>query len=317
MLRVTPRTAGALALFAMLGLSACTAIGPAYGGYPTYPASTGYPDGGYDRPGDYRSTVEWRTLDRDAARYAREVDRAVGLRGRQSREVEQLVRDRARRLLQQTPPRTHRAVYPFPRNERNATARRWWDDTDRAIERTLNSRQRDLYRRFTRGGYGSGGYNGGHHNDGYYNDGRSNDGRYDDRDDRNDYPGIRYDDRDDGRDGDGDRGRIGTGNGRDGGRSVREEAVPREGRRPAPRPDARTPPRNDTRGTDRDGDRGPADRGTAPRDARRPGGNDRGTDARRTPDESRTDSDDEAAEDRDGDRTVRPPARPRPARRNG
>ncbi|MDX1420122.1 MAG: hypothetical protein R3181_09155 [Rubricoccaceae bacterium] len=142
-----------LALLALaFGLSACSTLGYP-GGYP-YPGDR-YPDGRhgpvYDRHGDVYRTPEYRSVGRDADRYTDLLDRELGLNGGQENTIERILERRAEDLLRRTPPRDHRYVYPFPRGTRlSATARRWWDDADREINRYLDYRQRDEYRYIAR-----------------------------------------------------------------------------------------------------------------------------------------------------------------------
>jgi hypothetical protein len=140
-----------LLAFLAVGLSACTTLGLP-GSYPGgYPEGGRYPDPGYGRYEDYRNTPEYRSAGRDADRYADLLDRELGLDGRQERDVEILLEQRVEGLLRNTHPRDHRYVYPFPRDQRlSATARRWWDDTDRTLNRYLDARQRDEYRYIAR-----------------------------------------------------------------------------------------------------------------------------------------------------------------------
>ena len=88
-----------------------------------------------------------------------------------------MLKNRAYDLLDRTPRSEHYRVYPFPRNYGQRThriTRRWWHQTDRAIESLLSRRQIREYRALT-------------HRD-YYDD------RYDHRRDRRH---DRYDDDDD------------------------------------------------------------------------------------------------------------------------
>ncbi|HLT48536.1 MAG TPA: hypothetical protein VK002_14985 [Rubricoccaceae bacterium] len=168
-----------LALLALLavGLSACTTFG-----YPGYPGG-GYPGDRYPGPGrpypggDYRQTPEYRSIGREADRYTDLLDRELGLNGTQERSIEALLERRAEGLLRNTHPRDHRYVYPFPRDQRlSAAARRWWDDTDREINRYLDRRQRDEYRYIARDLERYGRYDGRRYGrDRYYD----RDGRYD------------------------------------------------------------------------------------------------------------------------------------------
>jgi hypothetical protein len=99
-----------------------------------------------------RSAALYRRADSDAQRYVREVDRAVRLSRHQQRELRVLLHERTHHLLDRTRPVDHALVYPFPRRagERERTVRRFWQDTDRAIERTLSSSPRRAYRDWVR-----------------------------------------------------------------------------------------------------------------------------------------------------------------------
>jgi hypothetical protein len=180
------RTPLALLGLLALGLSACTTLGLPDYGYPggRYPDNRRYPypDGGHDPYGDYRRSPEYQSVDRDADRYTDFLDRELGLDGSQERSVEAVLEHRAEDLLRRTHPRDHRYVYPFPRDQRlSGTARRWWDDVDREIERYLDRRQRDEYRYIASDLERYGRYDDRYdrqHRGGYYD----RDGRYDDYD---------------------------------------------------------------------------------------------------------------------------------------
>jgi hypothetical protein len=90
----------------------------------------------------------YHRADQDAARYARDVSRYVRLSPHQQRQVRAILADRAHHLLDRTHPHDHQYVYPFPRQvgERDRTVQRWWRDSDRAIERVMDSHQRRAYR---------------------------------------------------------------------------------------------------------------------------------------------------------------------------
>lgn len=113
----------------------------------------------------YRDVERWdpRTSDsrtdrydtdvrRDVDRYLRDVDRAVRLDRRQEQEIGRILEDRAYDFTRRG--RYDRDRYvdsPFPRGRTSSReVERWWDDTDRAIERRLQRRQRDDYREFVR-----------------------------------------------------------------------------------------------------------------------------------------------------------------------
>ncbi len=98
----------------------------------------------------YTNTSEYRSIRRDADRYADFLDHELHLSRRQERNIERLLRDRTRELLRHTQPRDHHYVYPFPRNNRAQSVRQWWNRTDSYIERTLNPHQRHEYRHLAR-----------------------------------------------------------------------------------------------------------------------------------------------------------------------
>lgn len=80
-------------------------------------------------------------LQRDVQDYVREMDRDVRLDSRQRGQIENLLTSRAARISSRD--------YPFPRERATSrTAEDWWVETDRQIERQLDSRQRDAYRDF-------------------------------------------------------------------------------------------------------------------------------------------------------------------------
>ena len=145
-------------------------------------------DGPYSRPGDARSTPEYRRAGADAARYADDAARAARLDSRQRAAVRQVVERRTYDLLRRTSAYDHDAVYPFPRHDRDnrSNVRRWWSDTDRAVERTMTARQRDDYRRWVSGAGGSYGRYDDRYDDRYERDRRYDD-RYDDRYERERY----------------------------------------------------------------------------------------------------------------------------------
>ena len=103
-----------------------------------------------DRYGDRSSTS--RDVRRGAERYVDRVDRAVRLDRRQERRVYDLLEDRAVRYASRGRyDRDRSGASPFPRRARQSRdADRFWRDADRRIERVLDRRQRDRYRRFTR-----------------------------------------------------------------------------------------------------------------------------------------------------------------------
>lgn len=199
MLQLPVPRASALALVAVLGLSACsTADQSSHHRRSPWPDNGGRPRSGY--PGDARSTAEYRRVPADADRYAERLDERLDLSVTQERSVERVLRERAHDLLRRTPPRDHDHVYPFPRSERNPSVRRWWDGTDLAVSRVLTPRQREEHRDFL---HGRDRYDWNDQNDERYEGRRYNDrgnGRGHERHDRDD-------DRDDKRaeDRDGDR----------------------------------------------------------------------------------------------------------------
>lgn len=99
-----------------------------------------------------RSVRVVRRVENDAARYARDVRRVAGLTPRQERAVRDVLTDRTLLLLERTDPRDHPFVYPFPRRgaERDRVVARWWRDSDRAVERLLDRRQRRAYQEYVR-----------------------------------------------------------------------------------------------------------------------------------------------------------------------
>ena len=184
-------------LFALLSGCADYGLGN-YGNSTRYP-DTRYPDNGRydDRTNDYSRTPEYRRISSDAADYARRVDNQLRIGDGQERRIRDLLVDRTARLLQQTRPRDHSSVYPFPRRFSNSRAeRRFWDQADRDIERVLGRNDADAYRYYVRDG-------------GRYD--RRSDTRYDNGNGRqnNNGRGNGRSDRDDrGRD-DGERGQVG------------------------------------------------------------------------------------------------------------
>ncbi len=110
-------------------------------------------------PVRYTGTAEYHRINGDADRYADLLDRELHLSGRQEHDIERMLVDRTRYLLRETRPSDHRHVYPFPRHERTRTTERWWNSTDRDIERMLSPRQRQDYRNLVRRLENRGGYN--------------------------------------------------------------------------------------------------------------------------------------------------------------
>lgn len=102
------------------------------------------------RTADSRSDRYGTDVRRDVDDYLRDVDRAVRLDRRQEQEIGRVLEDRAYDFERRSG-RDRYAESPFPRG-RSASrdVERWWDDTDRAIERRLERRQRDAYRDFVR-----------------------------------------------------------------------------------------------------------------------------------------------------------------------
>lgn len=196
---MTTRRLSPLAGLALLavGLSACTTLGFPYpddGRYPDgrYPDNRRYPGPVYDRDGDYQQTTEYRSIGRDADAYTDLLDHELGLDGSQESLVERVLERRAEDLLRRTHPRDHRYVYPFPRDPRRSdTARRWWEDADREIERYLDSRQRDEYRYIARDLERYGRYDDRRYDDRDYDD-RDYDRDYDDRDGNRSQRGPSY-----------------------------------------------------------------------------------------------------------------------------
>lgn len=141
-LRWTSLVFSAVFAFALTGCAA--ALGA---GYHSGTHHESYESGHYDH---YNDTPEYRRIRRDANRYADLLDRELRLTGSQERNIERLLRDRARHLLRSTRPSRHYRVYPFPRNVRSRVVREWWNRTDQSIMRMLSHRQRAEYRRLTR-----------------------------------------------------------------------------------------------------------------------------------------------------------------------
>lgn len=171
------------ALAIVLGVAAlapalvgCAATDPLWGrSLPVpYPGDNRRPD--YDDRYGYAARV-----DRDADAYVDDLDRQLGLSGMQEMAARRIVRDRARDLLRRTSAYEHHRIYPFPRgaNWDASEVRRFWEDTDRQIERVLNARQRDEYRRRYADRYDDGYYrNGDYRRDRRRDDGyRRSDGR--------------------------------------------------------------------------------------------------------------------------------------------
>jgi len=102
------------------------------------------------RTSDSRTDRYDRDVRRDVDRYLRDVDRAVRLDRRQEQEIGRILEDRAYDFTRRYD-RDRYVESPFPRDRVSSReAERWWDDTDRAIERRLERRQRDAYREFVR-----------------------------------------------------------------------------------------------------------------------------------------------------------------------
>jgi hypothetical protein len=81
-----------------------------------------------------------RRLERDANRYANQLDRQLRLSNQQERRIERLLVNRGYDLVVRNGSR----AYPFPRADRGRLGR-WWYGTDEAIARHLNHRQRAAY----------------------------------------------------------------------------------------------------------------------------------------------------------------------------
>lgn len=97
-----------------------------------------------------------RYIDEDVDRYVDLLDYELALTHRQERRIERMLESRIRHLLEHTPARDHRRVYPFPRDRRGGdrgTLRRWWRDADRHVARLLTRRQAEEYRYLARRGY--------------------------------------------------------------------------------------------------------------------------------------------------------------------
>ena len=88
----------------------------------------------------------------DVDDYVDFLGRRLHLSRRQEVRIRRDLERRTHHLLERTHPRDRRYVYPFPRrfeHERNRAVARWWDHTDRRIERLLTHRQRAEYRYLT------------------------------------------------------------------------------------------------------------------------------------------------------------------------
>lgn len=158
-------TLPALLGLTVLSLSACTTLydtGVYRGDRPG--ARTNRPV--YDRPGqdhrrdearrnEARRSQEYNRLRRDARQYTNLLDRELRLNGRQERAIERLLIERAENTLYRSDRRDNRRyqqqAYPFPRDTRlSSSAQRWWNGTDRRIERVLDRNQRREYRYIAR-----------------------------------------------------------------------------------------------------------------------------------------------------------------------
>lgn len=128
--------------FVAVSLSGCVGLDDLYRDVERWDPRSRYPDSRTDR---YDSDVR-----RDVDRYLRDVDRAVRLDRRQEQDIGRLLEDRAYDFTRRG--RSDRYYEtPFPRGrDASREVQRWWNDTDRAIERRLDRRQRDDYRRFVR-----------------------------------------------------------------------------------------------------------------------------------------------------------------------
>ncbi|MGB3542134.1 hypothetical protein [Rubrivirga sp.] len=115
-------------------LVGCVGLEELYRQADRFPTDRRYDERGYDNRG--------------VDRYVREVDRAVRLDRRQEERVRDVLYDRSYRFEDRY--RRSRVESPFPRRARaSREVDRFWNDTDRAIERQLRGRQRREYRRFT------------------------------------------------------------------------------------------------------------------------------------------------------------------------
>lgn len=104
--------------------------------------------------GPHRSRNYDRVHD-DARRHVRYLDRELRLDRRQAERIHRILVDRTYRLLDQTRPRDHRYVYPFPRRfdrDQPSVTRRWWARTDRSVASVLSRRQKEWYREMVRDG---------------------------------------------------------------------------------------------------------------------------------------------------------------------
>ena len=133
-----------LLAIAAVSLPGCVGLDDLYRDVERWDPRSRYPDSRTDR---YDTDVR-----RGADRYLRDVDRAVRLDRRQEQDIGRLLEDRAYDFTRRGGyDRDRYAESPFPRGrDASREVERWWDDTDRAIERRLDRRQRDEYRRFVR-----------------------------------------------------------------------------------------------------------------------------------------------------------------------
>ena len=81
-----------------------------------------------------------RRLERDASRYANQLDRQLRLSNKQERRIERVLVNRGYDLVVRNGAR----AYPFPRTDRGRLGN-WWNTTDRAIAQHLDRRQRAAY----------------------------------------------------------------------------------------------------------------------------------------------------------------------------
>ena len=147
-----PRTIPLLALAGLVTLSGCAGLG--FGDrYDHRRADDVYYDDGYygDRYDRYGSDAVYaRRVERDAQRYANDLDRYLRISNREERAIRELLEYRTFELLDRTRVRDHARAYPFPR--RRGHAKRFWARADRDIQRILDRRYHEPYAYYNRYG---------------------------------------------------------------------------------------------------------------------------------------------------------------------
>ena len=147
------RTIPLLALAGLVTLSGCAGLGygDRHGDY-RHADDVYYDDGYYgDRYDRYESGgVYVRRVERDARRYANDLDRYLRVSNREERAIRELLEYRTFELLDRTRVRDHARVYPFPR--RRGHAKRFWARVDRDVQRILERRYHEPYAYYNRYG---------------------------------------------------------------------------------------------------------------------------------------------------------------------